>query len=169
MNYDWTLFKKRINIKASIAQVYKMWATPAGLEEWFLRNADYMSKENICRNAKEDIVVGDNFCWRWHGWPDSTTEKGEVLEANGKDFLKFTFGQEGAEGMICSVKIFTEENETICELLQENIPVNEKGMTHYHIGCMTGWLFYMTNLKSILEGGIDLRNKNEKIQQVLNA
>jgi hypothetical protein len=27
----------------------------------------------------------------------------------------------------------------------------------------------MTNLKSILEGGVDLRNKNEEIQNVINA
>jgi len=27
----------------------------------------------------------------------------------------------------------------------------------------------MSNLKSILEGGIDLRNKNEAIQHVINA
>jgi len=27
----------------------------------------------------------------------------------------------------------------------------------------------MTNLKSILEGGIDLRNKNQEIQNLINA
>jgi hypothetical protein len=42
-------------------------------------------------------------------------------------------------------------------------------MRNYHLGCKTGWTFYLANLKSLMEGGIDLRNKNEKIQRVINA
>ncbi|TBR19489.1 MAG: SRPBCC domain-containing protein [Chitinophagaceae bacterium] len=169
MNYDWTSFTKRITINSSVEKIYTMWATTAGLEQWFLRMATYSNSDGNKRTANELIDVGDEFCWRWHGWPDSTQEKGTVLEANGKDFLKFSFGQEGAEGMICTIKIYSEENETICEMFQQNIPTDEKGMTHFHIGCMTGWLFYMTNLKSILEGGIDLRNKNGSIKNLINS
>lgn len=169
MHYDWSSFKKRIIIKASVSQVYSMWTTSAGLEKWFLRIAEYTNDLGEIKKSNEVLSIGDDFCWRWYGWPDSTTEKGKVLEANGKDFLKFTFGQESAQDMICSVTIYTEQNETICELLQEHIPVNEKAMSDYHLGCMAGWLFYLTNMKSILEGGVDLRNKNEKIQEVINA
>lgn len=37
------------------------------------------------------------------------------------------------------------------------------------VGCGEGWVFYLANLKSILEGGIDLRNKNDAIRNVLNS
>jgi hypothetical protein len=46
---------------------------------------------------------------------------------------------------------------------------NESGQRYFFIECGKGWTFYMTNLKSILEGGIDLRNKNERKQNVINA
>ena len=38
-----------------------------------------------------------------------------------------------------------------------------------YIGCGEGWTFYLANLKSMLEGGIDLRNKNDKIKGVINS
>jgi hypothetical protein len=34
---------------------------------------------------------------------------------------------------------------------------------------MTGWTFYLANLKSVLEGGLDLRNKNARLQRLVNA
>jgi len=53
--------------------------------------------------------------------------------------------------------------------MQEEIPTDEKSMQSFYVGCKTGWTFYLANMKSILEGGIDLRNKNEKLQQMLNS
>jgi hypothetical protein len=40
---------------------------------------------------------------------------------------------------------------------------------YYHVGCKTGWTFYLANIKSLYEGGKDLRNKNDKLQQMLNS
>jgi hypothetical protein len=40
---------------------------------------------------------------------------------------------------------------------------------HYFIECGSGWSFYLVNLKSILEGGPDLRNKNPDVKHVINA
>jgi hypothetical protein len=62
-----------------------------------------------------------------------------------------------------------KEGENIVELLQENIPTDEQGMHSWHLGCKTGSTFYLANLKSVLEGGIDLRNKSEKLQRVINS
>ena len=69
----------------------------------------------------------------------------------------------------CSVTIKKEEGETIVELVQDNIPDDEHGKQYWHIGCKTGWTFYFANMKSRYEGGIDLRNRNEKLQQVINS
>ena len=79
--------------------------------------------------------------------------------------LVFTF----ATQMKVRIKIKTEEGENLVELEQYDIPVDEKGKTNFHIGCMEGWVFYLANLKSIVEGGIDLRNKNEKLKKVINS
>ncbi len=92
-------------------------------------------------------------------------EHGGILDCNGKDLFQFRFGNAG----ICTIKIYREEGESIVELVQNETPVEEKAKQDWHIGCKTGWTFYLANLKSLLEGGIDLRNKNEKIQDLLTS
>jgi uncharacterized protein YndB with AHSA1/START domain len=169
MEINWSSFKKRISIKAHPADVYRMWATKEGMESWFLRQCHYTAANGEALMQGNAVQKGNLYTWYWHGWPDDTVEKGEILQANGTDELSFTFGQQGAGAMICRIRIYTSEGETICELVQENIPVDDKGKLHYFVGCNTGWTFYMTNLKSILEGGIDLRNKNVTLTDVLNA
>ncbi len=101
----------------------------------------------------------------WHGWSDDTVERGTILQANGKDSLQFSFGKAGN----VSVIIKKEQEEMVVQLVQDEIPVDEEGQVYYHIGCTKGWLFYLTNLKSILEGGIDLRNKNVELKDVINS
>ena len=163
--YDWSRFAVRININASIEKLYWCWATREGMEFWFLRVCEYKNREANFRADDEYLQKADTYRWLWHGWPDEVVELGEILACNGVDHLKFKFGNAGN----CTVKIYTEENEKIVELVQDNIPTDEKAKTSWHLGCKTGWTFYLANLKSLLEGGIDLRNKNEKIQRVINS
>ncbi len=139
------------------------------MESWFLRQCEYTQPGGEASAADMPVQKGYRFTWYWHGWPDEANEKGATLDANGTDTLSFSFGQQGAEEMICTVSIYTEAGETICELVQQHIPVDDMGKSHYFVGCNTGWTSYMANLKSILEGGIDLRNKNAAIKNVLNA
>jgi len=163
--YDWSSFIVRININAPITGLYKAWATRSGMEKWFLRISEYKKADGKIRQENELIQKGDTYQWRWYGWPDDMTEEGTILDCNGKDFLKFSFGKAGN----CSITIKEEMGENIVELLQENIPTDEHGMQYWHLGCKTGWTFYLANLKSILEGGKDLRNKNALLQNLLNA
>jgi len=67
------------------------------------------------------------------------------------------------------VKIYEAENQNIVDLTQEHIPSDEESKFNFHVGCSNGWVFYLANLKSIMEGGIDLRNKDEKLNPVLNS
>jgi uncharacterized protein YndB with AHSA1/START domain len=163
--FDWSRFVTRINVQAPIETIYSAWSTRAGMESWFLRLSEYKTPDGELRQMEESVVVSDTYKWLWHGWADDTVEYGQILDLNNKDYFKFSFGKAG----ICTVKIKTEEGEHIVELTQEDIPTDEKGKEYYHVGCKTGWTFYLANLKSILEGGIDLRNKNEKLQQMLNS
>jgi len=164
-NYDWSKFTQRIPVKADKQKIYDAWATPAGLEHWFLRSAKFKTAEGNAREQNQHVQAGDTYEWNWFGWSDDTSEHGKILEANGKDFFKFIFGKAG----IVSVTIKTEENQTIVELVQEEIPTDEKSKVSFHLGCSTGWTFYLANLKSLYEGGLDLRNKNERVKRVVNA
>ncbi len=164
-SYNWSIFTVRINIRAPVDKLYQAWATRTGMEYWFLRLSEYQKPDGTLRANDELVGKGDSYKWRWYGWPDEMTEYGEILDCNGKDLFKFTFGKAGN----CTVKILTEHNETIVELLQDNIPTDEMGMHYWHLGCKTGWTFYFANMKSLFEGGIDLRNRNVQLQNMVNS
>ena len=163
--FNWSRFSVRVNVKAPIDKLYWCWATKAGIEYWFLRKSDYRKPDGSLYKADEFVQKGSSYNWYWHGYPDEVVEHGEILDCNGKDFFRFSFGDAG----ICTINIYSEQGEQIVELIQEQIPLDEKAKQNWHIGCKTGWTFYLANLKSLLEGGIDLRNRNEKIQQVITA
>ncbi len=164
-NFNWSSFTTRIPVNAPIEKIYLCWATKAGMEFWFLRLSEYKKPTGELRKADEPVQNGDTYKWFWYGWRDDTVEYGNIIECNGKDFLKFSFGKAG----VCSVNIKKEVAETIVELVQENIPDDEQGKEYFHLGCKTGWTFYLANLKSLLEGGIDLRNRNENLKNVINS
>lgn len=164
-NYDWSRFSARIDVRASVNDVYAAWTTRVGLEQWFLRVAEFTKLGDGLRDAADAIQRGDHYRWLWHGYDDTVAEGGTIEEANGVDAIRFTF----AGSCLVSVRLTTEEGLTLVELRQENIPLDDASRVNYHLGCMTGWVFYLANLKSILEGGIDLRNKNQKLGNVVNA
>lgn len=163
--FNWTTFTVRIPINAPIEKLYWCWAAKAGMEYWFLRLSEYKTTEGRLRELEEPVQKGDTYKWLWHGWPDETVEYGEILDCNDKNFLKFSFGKAGN----CAVTIKDEAGQIIVELVQDNIPDDEQGKHYWHLGCKTGWTFYLTNLKSLLEGGVDLRNRNIHLQQVINS
>jgi uncharacterized protein YndB with AHSA1/START domain len=164
-SHDWSRFVKRINIQCTTATAYAAWTSRGQLENWFLRKAEFKTPGGGIRPASESVRKGDTYEWLWHGYGDDVKERGEVLEANGVDVFKFVFGKAGT----VTVTLSSEEGETIVELKQENIPVDDQSKVNYHVGCLEGWTFYLANLKSYLQGGPDLRNKNMKIAGVVNA
>lgn len=165
MAYDWSRFSLKIPIRASVDEIYARWATSEGLRSWFLRQADFVSNEGVPRAAAEPLRPGDKYVFRWFGYPDEVEEKGVVLSANHKDEFSFSFGKAGN----VAVHITPFKDMTICQLEQTGIPTDEESIKNFHIGCTRGWLFYLVNLKSLLEGGIDLRNRDLEIEDVVNA
>ena len=163
--FDWSKFSLKIYIDAPMQQVHEAWTTRRNLEKWFLRKAEFTNASGMVRHEDSLIRVGDNYEWMWHGHPDTTVEHGTIIENNENDFLRFSFGKAG----IVSVNLKAVEGLTEMILTQENIPTDDKSRANYHVGCSTGWTFYFANLKSILEGGIDLRNKNPKLTNVINS
>ncbi|MFA8436088.1 MAG: SRPBCC domain-containing protein [Marinifilaceae bacterium] len=164
-DHDWSKFCLRININAKVQDIYNYWTTQNNLEKWFLRKAEFTNPDDLQKAPDSSIEKGDSYLWLWYGYSDDFEESGEILEINGKDFLQFTFGNAGT----VTVRIITEHGENLVELWQENIPTDEKSRAYYYMGCSNGWTFYLTNLKSILEGGIDLRNRNDELKQMINA
>ena len=155
----WTSFKVTGDYNTDIRTLYEAWATEEGLEKWFLRKANFYTIPRRTREPEEFIMKEDTYEWYWYGWGDDTVEKGQILEANGTDFLKFTF----ANANIVSVNISSRNGVSIVELTQENIPIESDPSKSLFVQCQVGWVFYFANLKSILEGGVDLRNKKLEV------
>ncbi len=162
---DFSKFRLRVNIKSTIKDVYRAWATTDGLESWFLSKANFKSEGELPRAPSDFIQPFDTYVWNWFGHSDDVREKGTVLKANGLDTFAFTFSL----GCPVSISIFRDGDEIICELVESDLPTEDgKGLQHF-VGDSRGWIFYLTNLKSVLEGGLDLRNKNEALKNVITA
>ncbi len=165
MTSQWKQFTKRIPIKASAKAIYEAWTTQQGLESWFLRLAQFTKTDGTIRAKNVSIEKGDRYKWLWFGYDDTAVEEKEILFANGWDQLQFSF----SGNCIVTVFIKQEDGENICELVQDMPMEDIQEQQHFFIDCGNGWTFYLANLKSILEGGCDLRNKNVKIKEVVNA
>lgn len=161
-NFNWETFTRKIAVKANIADLYNAWTVPQEIEKWFLSKAVFNKPtgEQVQRN--ENIHQNDSYQWSWYLY--DVAETGKIIQANGKDLLQFTF----AGDCLVEIKLTQHQNDVIVQLTQSNIPTDNKSKRGIRLGCDTGWSFFLVNLKSVYEGGIDLRNKNENLKGMLN-
>ena len=162
---DFSQFKLRVNVKTTVENAYRAWSTPAGLASWFVNKVVFKDETGKLRTDNELAQENDGYAFYLSCGDNSggLPFNGEVLKANGKDVFSFSF----SKGCPVSVTIYSEHGETIIELLESKLPTDEETMRKHYVGDSRGWIFYLTNLKSVLEGGIDLRNKNEAIKNVI--
>lgn len=161
-NFDWTLFTKKIAIKAPLATIYNAWTLSAELEKWFLEKAVYFDKSRTVLNANVPVNEEATYEWLWYLYEGAM--QGTVKAANGKDFLQFTFEGE----CLVDVRLSELEGYTVVELKQHHIPTDDQSKQNIRLGCASGWAFYLVNLKSVYEGGIDLRNKDTALPPMIN-
>jgi uncharacterized protein YndB with AHSA1/START domain len=151
MAKDWTSFELKIAVKAGMQDIYNAWATAEEVEKWFLQECRYLQDKQAIA-GKQAVQRNDTYAWRWHFYKE--TEYGDIREANGKDFIQFSF----AGNCIVDVQLEAAGGYTLVHLRQYNIPTDEASQFAIRIGCVQGWTFYLTNLKSVYESGNDLRN-----------
>ncbi|WP_316814140.1 SRPBCC domain-containing protein [Pedobacter heparinus] len=161
-NFDWTRYTKKIAIKAPLHSIYAAWTTAEELERWFLEEVKFYDRDGNLTGKQVPAENDFTYKWRWHLYDDIM--KGKILEANGKDFFQFTFEGE----CIVEVKLTTDRDYTLIELTHKNIPTDDESKQYIRLGCASGWTFYLINLKSVYEGGLDLRNKDEQLHVMIN-
>lgn len=155
----WTRFKLCGDYHVDMRSLYMAWSTPAGLEKWFLRKADFFTVPQRLRDDHEQIAKEDTYNWYRHGYHNDVVQHGRILEANGQDFIKFSFTGDS----IVTVNFSTRNGLTIIELEQTDIPQESDPEKNLLVQCQIGWTFYLANLKSVMEGGRDLRNKRVEL------
>jgi uncharacterized protein YndB with AHSA1/START domain len=152
----------KIALTSSLEKIYNAWANPYEIEKWFLSKAEYLDANQQTVDKNKNIETGFSYEWNWYLY--EPTEKGKITNANGADFIQFTF----AGNCLVDIKLSNFKNYTIVELTQHQIPIDDKSKQKIRIGCHEGWTFFLANLKSIYEGGIDLRNKNPELKGMFN-
>jgi len=161
-NFDWTSFTKRIAVKSSMSEIYNAWTKASELEKWFLKEVNFYNLETEPFDKNTNVVENTHYKWYWFLYDDPM--KGMITKVNGENFIQFTFEGE------CLVDVNLEQIDeyVVVTLRQHNIPLDDNAKQHVRLGCSNGWTFYLTNLKSIYESGFDLRNKDEKLTQMIN-
>lgn len=160
--FNWTQFSKRVFINADLKSVYNAWTKSEELEKWFLSKATFYSKENKEILPSENAEPESIYKWNW--FAQNHFEGGTLNIANGIDYIEFTF----AGSCKVQVRFSTVKNQTLVELSQTEIPLDDSSKENIRLGCAFGWAFYLLNLKSVLEGGLDLRNKDSQLIGVIN-
>lgn len=162
MTQDWTSFTLNIAVKSTLSTIYNAWTKSSEIEKWFLETCTYKGKNNGILRSELNVKPEDIYEWTWYLYEIS--EKGKIIQANGKDFFQFTF----AGDCLVDVQLKEVGENILVTLKQHNIPIDEKSKFNIRIGCLQGWTFYLLNLKSFYETGYDLRNKNPELKGVNN-
>lgn len=161
-NFDWTQFSKRVFVKADLKSVYNSWTRSEELEKWFLSKATFFYKDGTVMLPSENVTSGSVYRWNW--FAQNAFEEGIVTQTNGVDSVEFTF----AGDCKVQVRLSSKGDQTLVELTQTEIPLDNNSKENIRLGCAFGWAFYLINLKSVLEGGLDLRNKDTSLIGVVN-
>jgi hypothetical protein len=160
-NFNWIEFTLKVPIKAKLSTLYDAWTKSDELEKWFLSKAVYLDSENNPIDKNANVKKGSTYRWNWYTF--DVTESEKIFEANGKVFFQFGF-----VGCTVDIKLIEQGDSVIVELRQYNIPIDDESKKGIRLSCDTGWSFFLVNLKSIYEGGIDLRNKHAEFKGMVN-
>ena len=142
--YDWTQFRMKIEIKAPPSKVYRAWTDSNLITKWFTVKAHVIPKK------------GGRLFFQWLGG-DKLEDK--VIAARKNSLFHFPFGSKGEQ---VKIKIKKIKGGSLVELHQYNMKTDPRSKVYMHMGCMSGWTFFLTNLKSYLENNIDLRSHNPR-------
>lgn len=161
-DFVWESFTKKIAVKASISDLYDAWTIPQEIEKWFLSKAVFHKPDGEQLPHHSNFEQNDTYQWSWYLF--GSVENGKIIQANGTDLIQFSF----AGNCLVEVKLTPFHDDVIVELTQSNIPTDDQSKKGIRLGCDSGWSFFLVNLKSVYEGGLDLRNKNESLKGMLN-
>jgi hypothetical protein len=161
-NFDWTTFTRKIAINAKLSDIYNAWTKASEIEKWFLSKAIF--KDNNEAPIDKNKAIEKGFAYEWSWYLFDLTEQGKITDTNGKDYIQFTF----AGDCLVDIKLSIQNDYTIVELTQKNIPTDDNSKQGIRLGCDSGWSFFLLNLKSVYEGGLDLRNKDNSLKGMIN-
>jgi len=102
------------------------------------------------RAADEQVRTGDRNQWTCvHDFAHS----GEFEQVETDQLIRFTFGT-----MNVAIHFRDVDGATEVDLHQTNCATEDPDRAWQHLNCRSCWIYFMTNLKSVLAGGPDIRD-----------
>lgn len=149
--HDWSSFDVFLYIDAPVDRVMEYWRTTGGLQSFFIADIAVGSTEDSPAGETR-IKSGDPYTWRWiHGHRLS----GEFLQAD-KAAVGFTFGGDYR----VTVDATGAGDGSLLHLNQRGMADSESERVSGSLNCRSCWIYFLVNLKSVLEAGNDLRDHN---------
>jgi uncharacterized protein YndB with AHSA1/START domain len=153
-SYDWTTFDLYFYYNFPLKQVWGAWATPRGLCSFFVEKCTARDSQGRVVEESGEIVAGGTYNWVSRHLFEM---KGDVLKVEREKLIVFTFG---------SMRVDVEFRDTgrgiEVHLRQSAISSTGDGQVFGHLNCRSCWIFFMTNLVSVLANGLDLRDSDPK-------
>ena len=149
-NFNLQSFTHSIYLNKPVNEAFDFIALAGGFTKWFIGEASFVSPEGEKRSANDYVQREDNYELKWQNKDFST--KGIVLDVQKNELLSFTFGSL----FNVTITLKGDNSRTLITLTQK---YNEGAVPNdfAHINCCVCWVFFMTNLKSVIENGTDLR------------
>ncbi len=151
-NYPWDKFSLTFYYPVPREKLFTAWSTAKGLESFFIEEASFINEEGLSRAADERIQASDRYEWKWR---HDFAVNGQIQSLIGNEELSFSFGS-----MNVRLRFFDSDQGSGVHLEQSDIPDNPDGLVMGHLNCRSCWTFFMTNLKSVLINGTDLRDQD---------
>ncbi|MBK9331286.1 MAG: SRPBCC domain-containing protein [Ignavibacteria bacterium] len=160
-NFSSEEFSHGILLNASPEEVFTYLSTGTGISKWFIGSAKYYYGDKSIRLGNETAGKGDSFLWTWLN--KDLELKGHVTGSEKGKSFGFTFGP----SFLVDINL-TESGKrsklTLTQKYQDSAVKNEFA----YINCCVCWVFFLTNLKSVIENNIDLRETEADNELLVN-
>ena len=151
--YDWSRFHVGMYYRASVARVFEAWSTARGLESFFLGGARHTDGDGHERGPDECVAADDRYEWDFlHDY--RLVGRFTAVEPGRR--VAFTFGS-----MHVDVSFARVEDATRVVLRQTGCALVDPARAWQHVNCRSCWIYFMTNLRSVLGQGVDLRDHEQ--------
>ena len=183
-SHDWTSFDVYLYMDAAPAEVLRYWQTVEGFTQFFVaemtarnENGDEVSDAMLTPGTRDGTRDGGDAMltpgtrmltpgttstrmltpgtrYRWRGIHDYAGE-GQFLEITDESVV-FTFGGR----YHVRVRVTPQGTGTCLHLRQSGIGEEEGEQVNGSLNCRSCWIYFLVNLKSVIEFGTDLRDRN---------
>ena len=152
--HDWSVFDVYLYMEAAPLDVLRYWQTVEGFTQFFVA-AMTAGQDNSGEGEEVNLSIletGSRYNWRYiHDY----SGEGLILQVTDRA-VEFTFGANYS----VNVSVTPIGSGTRLHLRQSGIGQDDREQVQGTLNCRSCWLYFLVNLKSVVESGNDLRDQN---------